>query len=312
MTSIVSARALSHKYTRGWAIRDVNLDFERSGVYGIVGSNGAGKSTFMNILCGVLSPTEGELEIAGTSVVSAPLEAKAKLGYLPQQPPLYPELTIDEYLAYCGRLRGLNKRDRLEGVTKAKDVCGLSSLSGRLIGALSGGYRQRVGLAQSILHEPPVVVLDEPTNGLDPNQIKTVRGLIKRIGEERTVIVSTHMLSEVQALCDHVSMIEAGKIVFGGTVEEFSALIEPQSVFAAWKRPPDLQELSALEGVRSVVFVSPNAARVRFSDLETVTDRIVEDSAKSHRGLYELSPEKASLEEVFALLSGVNSRLEKA
>ncbi len=178
---IVRIEKLSHRYTNAWAIRDINLEIPRNGIVGLLGSNGAGKSTTMNILCGALNQTEGNVFINGINMREKPEEAKKQIGFLPQNPPLYMDLTVDEYLYYSAALRRMPARSVDAAVKEAKVRCGVDHFSGRLLKNLSGGYRQRVGIAQAIVHRPKLVVLDEPTNGLDPNQIIEVRALIRKL-----------------------------------------------------------------------------------------------------------------------------------
>ncbi len=186
--SILKIRNLSHRYTKTWAIKDINIEITKSGILGLLGSNGAGKSTTMNIMCGVLKQKEGEVYINGIDLKKHPEEAKKQIGFLPQTPPLHMDLTVDEYLLHCADIRLMDKKTIPSALAVAKDRCGISHFSKRLIRNLSGGYRQRVGIAQAIIHTPKLVVLDEPTNGLDPNQILEVRSLIKDIAKERSVI----------------------------------------------------------------------------------------------------------------------------
>ena len=181
---VVKVENLSHRYTSQWAIKNINFEIKERGVVGLLGSNGAGKSTTMNIICGVLNQTEGEVYINGVSLRENPVEAKKHIGFLPQKPPLYGDLTVDEYLVYCANLRLMDKTAIREAVDKAKNRCGIMHFSDRLIRNLSGGYQQRVGIAQAIVHNPKFVVLDEPTNGLDPNQILEIRELIKEIATD--------------------------------------------------------------------------------------------------------------------------------
>lgn len=175
---IVEVKHLSHRYSVDWAIRDINFSIEKTGILGLLGSNGAGKSTTMNIICGVLNQTEGDVFINGIDLRKNPVEAKKHIGFLPQKPPLHPDLTVDEYLIHCATLRRMEKSKIREVVEIAKERCAIAHFSKRLIKNLSGGYQQRVGIAQAIVHNPPFVVLDEPTNGLDPNQIVEIRNLI--------------------------------------------------------------------------------------------------------------------------------------
>lgn len=303
-SSIVRIQKLSHRYTKDWAVRDVSFDIPKTGIVGLLGSNGAGKSTCMNIMCGVLFPTEGDVLIDGCSIRRQPLAAKARLGFLPQRSPLYPELTIEEYLVYCAKLRGLPSGGTDKAVKQAMERCGIAHFSNRLISALSGGYRQRCGLAQAILHRPALVVLDEPTNGLDPVQILAVRELIREIGHEHTVLLSTHVLPEVEALCDHIHMIERGRIVFEGSLDRFANVVEPRSLVAVFDRPPETAELSAIDGVDTAEPINHSKHRIRFANGADVSPALVEASVSGNWGLKELYFERASLEEVFARLAG--------
>lgn len=300
---MVSVHGLSHRYTRDWAVSNVNFELDGAGIVGLLGSNGAGKSTCMNILCGVLFPTEGDVLIDGHSIRQAPLAAKARIGFLPQQAPLYPEMTVDEYLSYCAELRGIEYAAIRPAVEAAKERCGIAHFSERLIGALSGGYRQRVGLAQAILHNPSLVVLDEPTNGLDPNQILVVRELIKEIAKERTVLLSTHILSEVEVLCDAIKMIERGRIVFEGSLEAFAGVVEPNSLIAVFDRPPPVERLTALPGVEQAAFMTRTKARLQFTAGARVADAMTGVAVAEDWALQELYYERSTLEDVFARLS---------
>src|ERR1700759_334332 len=238
---IVRIEHLSHKYSSNWAIRDINMVINQTGIVGLLGSNGAGKSTTMNILCGVLNQTEGDVYIDGIDLRKRPEEAKLQIGFLPQAAPLYLDLTVDEYLINCAYLRSMTKEKIPVALEEAKARCGIAHFSKRLIRNLSGGYRQRVGIAQAIIHKPKLVVLDEPTNGLDPNQIVEVRSLIKEIAADRVVIFSSHILSEVQLLCKDIKMIDNGKIVFSDTMDAFNNYMEPHSMLLFMDNPPDEQ-----------------------------------------------------------------------
>ncbi|HXD77626.1 MAG TPA: ABC transporter ATP-binding protein [Puia sp.] len=302
-TPIVRIERLSHRYSSSWAIRDINLEISGAGITGLLGSNGAGKSTTMNILCGVLNQTDGLVFIDGIDMRKDPEAAKKLIGFLPQTPPLYMDLTVDEYLTYSAWLRLMEDRDIKDALGEAKERCGISHFSKRLIKNLSGGYRQRVGIAQVIIHRPKVVVLDEPTNGLDPNQIVEVRALIKEIAAERTVIFSSHILSEVQILCNDIIMIDAGKIVFANTMEAFTNYVEPHSALVRMSNLPAPGELLAIGGVTRVDVLNEWQARVSFSGDEDVTERIVEESVQKRWGLREISLDKSSIDEIFAQLS---------
>jgi ABC-2 type transport system ATP-binding protein len=302
-TSIVKIENLSHRYSKAWAIKDINLEIRQKGVTGFLGSNGAGKSTTMNILCGVLNQTEGNVLIDGIDLRTRPLEAKKLIGFLPQNAPLYLDLTVDEYLRHCAYMRLIPKNKIRSAMEEAKERCGVAHFSNRLLKNLSGGYKQRVGIAQAIIHKPKLVVLDEPTNGLDPNQITEVRGLIKEIGEDRSVIFSSHILSEVQATCDTIKMIEQGVVVFTGTVDDFNNYIEPDSMVLYLKNPPTEAELLAIEGVTQVKVLNSNRIRVSFNSSPDIAEKMVEYSVNRGWRMQEIHLERSSLEEIFARLS---------
>jgi ABC-2 type transport system ATP-binding protein len=302
--AIVKVENLSHRYGSDWAIRNINFEINQKGVLGLLGSNGAGKSTTMNIVCGVLNQTEGKVFIDGLNLRENPEEAKKRIGFLPQNPPLYFDLTVDEYLTHCAHLR-LIAKDRIgAAVQEVKERCGVAHFSKRLLANLSGGYRQRVGIAQAIIHKPRIVVLDEPTNGLDPNQIFEVRNLIKEIAAERSVIFSSHILSEVQATCQDVKMIEAGHIVFSDTMDAFNNYITPSSMLVAMESPPDLQELVAISGIMKADYAEGKRIRLHFDPgVCAVTERIIEQSVARGWRLTEITLERSSLDAIFAKLS---------
>lgn len=305
---IVRVERLSHRYSANWAIRDINFEIHKTGVLGLLGSNGAGKSTTMNIMCGVLNQTEGNVYIDGVDLRKAPEAAKRKIGFLPQAAPLHLDLTVDEYLRHCAYMRLVDNKDVPKAMEEAKQRCGIAHFSKRLIKNLSGGYRQRVGIAQAIIHKPKLVVLDEPTNGLDPNQIIEVRSLIKEIAAERAVIFSSHILSEVQATCKDIKMIEQGKMVFSDTVEAFNNYIVPNSLVMALDNPPPLTELESIDGITKATYLHGNHYRLYFSGVEGITKKIVALSVAKGWQLAEISLEKSSLDEVFAQLSGKSTQ----
>ncbi|WP_431210967.1 ABC transporter ATP-binding protein [Puia sp. P3] len=306
--SIVKLERLSHKYSSSWAIRDINIEIDKNGIVGLLGSNGAGKSTTMNILCGCLNQTEGQVFIGGIDMRKDPESAKRLIGFLPQNAPLYTDLTVDEYLVYCANLRKMPKAEIRLAVEMAKDRCGIAHFSGRLIRNLSGGYRQRVGIAQAIIHRPSLVVLDEPTNGLDPNQIIEVRALIKEIAADRAVIFSSHILSEVQVLCKDIRMIDNGRIVFSDTMDAFNNYMEPHSVITYMDNPPPEEDLLGISGVTKADFLTEKQIRLYFNGDQEITERIVGTSVAKGWRLREISLDKSSLDEIFAQLSNHNGR----
>ena len=308
MNSIVKIEHLSHKYSNSWAIRDINIEINEFGIIGLLGSNGAGKSTTMNILCGVLNQTEGKVLINGIDVREEPERAKQEIGFLPQTPPLYMDLTVDEYLIYCADLRLMEKEKIKAALDDVKERCGITHFSKRLIGNLSGGYRQRVGIAQAIIHRPRLVVLDEPTNGLDPNQIVEVRALIKEIAVDRAVIFSSHILSEVQLLCKEIKMIEAGRIVFSDTMDAFNNYVEPHSVLMQLENPPSEAELLKVPGINKVEFLTERQVRAYFNGDQEIAERLVAASVQHGWRLREINLDKSAIDEIFKQLSTQSSQ----
>ena len=300
---IVKVEKLSHRYSVQWAIRDIDFEITKNGIYGLLGSNGAGKSTTMNIICGVLKQTAGNVYIKGINIRDNPVEAKRHIGFLPQKPPLHTDLTVEEYLKYCGRLRHIPATELEKAVTDVMGRCALTHFRRRVIRNLSGGYQQRLGIAQAIIHNPDFVVLDEPTNGLDPNQIIEIRRLVKEIAEERTVILSTHILSEVQATCDYIRMIEQGRVVFAGTVDEFDNYIVPDTLIVSMISMPPAGELLSIPGVTGVEELGGTKYRLKYSDTPDVKERIIGMSVARGWRLTDIYSEKSSLDAIFAELS---------
>ena len=300
---IIKVENLSHRYNIQWAVRDISFEIPKRGIYGLLGSNGAGKSTTMNIICGVIKQTKGKVYIQGIDARKSSIEAKRYIGFLPQKPPLYGDLTVEEFLRYSARLRWVPSREQKSAVEEVLARCGITHFRQRLIKNLSGGYQQRVGIAQAIIHKPDIVIFDEPTNGLDPNQIMEVRHLIKDIAQERTVILSTHILPEVQATCDHIMMIEQGKLVFMGSVDEFDNYIVPNTLYLSMVDPPAMEVLSSLENVLGVEELGERKFRVRFNDAQGAIDAIVKQCAIHDWHLSEMRVEKSSLDKIFAELS---------
>ena len=301
---IVKVEHLSHRYAVEWAIQDINFEINRKGILGLLGSNGAGKSTTMNIICGVLNQTEGNVRINGHDTRKKPVQARRHIGFLPQKPPLYTDHTVDEYLVYSAELRAMPPKQIRAAVEEAKERCGIAHFSKRLIRNLSGGYQQRLGIAQAIVHHPKFIVLDEPTNGLDPNQILEIRKLIKEIAADHAVLLSTHILSEVQAVCDDIKMIEHGRLVFSGTIEEFDNYIKPDTFLMTLDNPPSDEELLAIPGVVRVKRLDARTIRAQFDNADDITAAVAETAVNRGWGLAGIALERVSLEEIFAQLSG--------
>lgn len=311
--SIVSVKNLSHRYSVQWAVKDVSFEINETGVTGLLGSNGAGKSTTMNIICGVLNQTQGDVFINGVNLRENPVEAKKNIGFLPQQPPLYTDLTVGEYLRHAAFLRLVEPDKVDEAVDVALEKCSITHFRDRLIKNLSGGYQQRVGIAQAIVHNPQFVVLDEPTNGLDPNQIVDIRNLIRDIAKHHAVLLSTHILSEVQAICDNIYMIESGKLVFSGTMEEFDNYVAPESFIVEFANSPSKEVLENLTENNGIEALEDGSYRIFLKDDISITEKYIQESVKQNWNLKNIYVERASLSEIFAQLSGKakNKQYEK-
>lgn len=245
--------------------------------------------------------------INGINLAEKPELAKQEIGFLPQTPPLYMDLTVDEYLVHTAILRSVEKSQLKKALEEVKERCGLTHISKRLIKNLSGGYKQRVGIAQAIIHHPKLVVFDEPTNGLDPNQILEVRSLIKDIATDRAVILSTHILTEVQYLCKDIVMIESGRIVFADTMEAFDNYIAPHSMIAIMENAPAAEALLAIEGIVRIEMLTEKQLRIYFNGDRNIAEAVVLESAKKGWRLRELNMEKNSLDETFAQLSRISN-----
>lgn len=305
VNKIVEVKHLSHRYSVDWAIKDINFEISTKGVFGLLGSNGAGKSTTMNIICNVLTQTEGDVFINGVDLRKDPITAKKFIGFLPQKAPLHTDMTVDEYLYHCADIRLMPKSEIPTAVERAKAKCGIAHFSKRVISNLSGGYQQRVGIAQSIIHDPMFVILDEPTNGLDPNQIIEIRRLIREIAEERAVLISTHILPEVQAACDYIMMIEHGNMVFKGSIEEFNNYMDPSVLLVIMHNAPEGDsELLKIEGMERVERLTRTRFRFHFKGDDSIVSRVVNEAVRNNWHLREISLEKESLDKVFAKLSG--------
>lgn len=311
--SIVSVKNLSHRYSVQWAVKDVSFEINEKGVTGLLGSNGAGKSTTMNIICGVLNQTQGDVFINGVNLRENPVEAKKNIGFLPQQPPLYTDLTVGEYLRHAAFLRLVEPDKVDEAVDLALEKCSITHFRDRLIKNLSGGYQQRIGIAQAIVHNPQFVVLDEPTNGLDPNQIVDIRNLIRDIAKHHAVLLSTHILSEVQAICDNIYMIESGKLVFSGTMEEFDNYVAPESFIVEFANSPSKEVLENLTENNGIEALEDGSYRIFLKDDISITEKYIQESVKQNWNLKNIYVERASLSEIFAQLSGKakNKQYEK-
>lgn len=296
---LVQAERLTRCYGDARVVDDVSFNLFRGQILGFLGPNGAGKSTTLRMLAGVLAPDAGHIMIDGVDLLDQPVQAKRVLGYLPEQPPLYSELTVDEQLHYSARLHGLNRIASRQAVARIKQRCELTEVSRRLIGHLSKGYRQRVGIAQAVLHDPAVMVLDEPTVGLDPIQSREIRELIRELGQERGVILSSHLLAEVQTLCTHVQIIRAGRLVYAGALTDLECQ-QSTRLRIGLKTPPLLTFLKQLPGVSEVDELGEGRFRLHHTADPALTASLIQRAVDW--GLWEMTPELAHLEQIFVEL----------
>ncbi len=305
--SLITVEHLSRRYGEQVAVNDLSFSVARGEVLGFLGPNGAGKSTTMQMLTGNLAPGTGRITINGIDLLEQPREAKRHLGYLPEQPPLYRDLTVDEYLRLCARLHHIPRSHLGAAVDDAKGRCGLGEVGRRLIGHLSKGYQQRVGIAQAIIHNPAVVILDEPTVGLDPIQIREIRHLVRELGGEHSVILSTHILPEVQATCDRVQIIQRGQLVLSDSIAGIRQRMRGGSLLLGLQHPPGEAALLAIPGVQGVETLEPQRLRIRYdseaSTAQGPAEALAQAAVEQGWGLFELSPEQRSLEEIFVDLT---------
>ena len=315
---MIEVEHLTKRYGAHTAVDDISFTVEDGCIYGLLGPNGAGKSTTMNILTGYLSATAGTVKVAGHDIAEEPLEAKKAIGYLPEQPPLYPEMTVREYLLFVAELKGVkHKKDRAAMAETAMGRTGLQPVQNRLIRNLSKGYRQRVGIAAALLGEPKVIILDEPTVGLDPAQVIEIRGLIHDLGRTHTVILSSHILSEVQTVCDRVLIISAGKLVAQGTPEELAGQLAARGTLSATAKGSREEILAAagqVEGLTGLHITAEKGGEVSFTAVcEGGSDLRGELSlalAKAGCPVLSLSADSMSLEDVFLQLTESNDQKE--
>lgn len=307
---MIEVSHLTKKYGGHTAVDDLSFSIEKGVVYGLLGPNGAGKSTTMNIITGCLGATDGSVSVDGHSIVDEPMEAKKRIGYLPEQPPLYMDMTPKEYLRFVAHAKGIPHREWNEQLHMVMEKTRIVDMQDRLIRNLSKGYRQRVGIAQALLGNPEVIILDEPTVGLDPAQIIEIRELIRELGREHTLVLSSHILSEVQAVCDHIMIISRGKLVASDTPDNLTALFAgtisiQMEVLGDRKAVEKL--LRGIENVE-ITFCQQEGECVR-CDLKQngekdVREQIFRTFAKAELPILEMKRVRASLEDVFLELTG--------
>ena len=281
--SVIQIENLLKKYGANVAVDGLNLEIEGGKVYGFLGPNGAGKSTTMNVITGYIGATSGTVKVNGHDIFKEAKEAKAEIGYLPEQPPLYNEMTVEEYLKFVAELKKIPKADRAESIKAAVEKTGIEEVYKRLIRNLSKGYKQRVGIAQAILSMPEVIILDEPTVGLDPKQIVEIRELIKTLGEDHTVILSSHLLPEVSEVCDYIYVISQGKLVAEGTEAELTQNIVKENILEV-----------TVQGDKEVV-------ETIVKDMPTINDYSIDESDEGIKLTVKTSEDTDIRSELFAI-----------
>ena len=299
----LAARNLSRRFGNRQIIHDLSLELRRGEVLGLLGHNGAGKTTTLQMLTGCLLPHGGAIEICGIDLLRRPRLAKAQIGYLPETPPLYRELSVDDYLVFAARLRGMQPGEAAAALGQVKQRCGLEATGRKIIGTLSKGYQQRIGIAQAIIHRPAVIVLDEPTVGLDPTQIRDIRALIRELGDSGSVILSTHLLGEVESVCDRVEIMQHGRLIYGDTSAGMQKFGGVSGFIVSLRNPPPLSELQGIAGVDGVEQLSATQFRVRHAPDANPGEALLALAAQRGWQAEQLTPLQATLEEVFARIT---------
>lgn len=301
---------LTKRYGPTLAVSDVSFEVRKGEILGFLGPNGAGKTTTMRVITGYLPPSDGRVTVAGHDVTTEPLEAKRATGYLPETPPVYPDMTVSEYLAFVARIKGVPRREVAKRVDEVSEKCAVTEVRDRQTGKLSKGYRQRVGLAQALIHNPDVLVLDEPTAGLDPKQIIETRELIKHLAGQHTVVLSTHILPEVSKTCQRVVVISAGKVVAEGTPDELTRRLQGFETVLVTAEGPKAEIHGRLEKIEGVTHVDEHGASDGRATFEVhaakgldVRAELARAVVESQWKLFELTTSGMSLEDIFLKLT---------
>lgn len=300
----VNISNLTKIYGTQRAVDNISFEARKGEILGLLGPNGAGKSTTMKIATCYIPPTAGTVTISGYEITANPMEVRKRVGYLPEHNPLYLDMYVHEYLHFIGNLHQMRGNSLAQRVRLMIEMTGLGIEQNKKIGVLSKGYRQRVGLAQAMIHEPDVLILDEPTTGLDPNQIIEIRSLIKNIGREKTVIFSTHIMQEVQAICDRVVIINAGKIVANNKIGQLtSATSLNKLLLAEFQHAIDIKMLHAIEGVKSAIATGDNKYEINYGEID-VRSSIFAACQTNGWVLLGMTQKETSMEDIFTKLTG--------
>ncbi|MET0053007.1 MAG: ABC transporter ATP-binding protein [Candidatus Thiodiazotropha sp.] len=294
MTELLITRQLSRQFPPREVVQPLDLSLARGDILGLLGPNGAGKSTILRMISGDLAPSRGSIHVCGFDLVRQPRAAKRHIGYLPERPPLHPDQRVDEFLYDCARLRGLSRSAAIGARARSRQQCDLNEVGQRLIRKLSKGYQQRVGLAQAILHDPEVVILDEPTDGLDPAQIRQVRTLIGQLARDKAVLLSSHNLGEIQAACNRVVILQQGRCVYQGGLTPS----ERTTYRLVLEQKPESSLIAELPSLTSVETMEPGVYRLTLANGKRPSEVLTELVARNW-GVSEFAPETHNLEQIF-------------
>ncbi len=308
MSTLIEVEHLSRYFGKLIAVDNINFTVKKGEVLGFLGINGAGKTTTMQMLSGGLAPSLGSIKINGVDILREPLLAKRSIGYLPDTPPLYKDLSVREFLFYCGQLHAIPKSDINLALDKVLIRCGLTSVTNRLIAHLSKGFQQRIGIAQAIIHNPDVIILDEPTVGLDPLQIIEIRELIRELRQDHAVILSTHILTEVHETCTHLQIINQGKLIAKERVDSITQSMNESSLIIKTVFPIDAEPILSIEGVRNLEVLSNNRFKINFKPTQDPTQEISKTIIIKGWGLIEMSPSNQNIEALFIGLTKANNQ----
>jgi ABC-2 type transport system ATP-binding protein len=297
--TLIQVQHLTRHYGNISAVEKLEFELKKGEILGFLGPNGAGKSTTMNMITGNLAPTSGKIIINGIDLLDKPKQAKSQIGYLAEQPPLYKDSTVNEFLDYCAKINRIPKKRISKAKQKTLERCGLTEVKDRLIANLSKGFQQRIGIAQAIIHSPEIVVLDEPTVGLDPIQIREIRTLIRELGKKHGVLLSTHILPEVQMTCDRVQIINKGVLVFSDSIKNLTHKMDSTSIIMRCKNPPTVATMISFKGVSDCTQINDHSFQIHHEPDSDVAEAIIERSVNEGWRLYELKSEQKSLEQVF-------------
>ncbi len=302
-STTLSARNLSRRYGQRDIVQNLSIELKRGEVLGLLGHNGAGKSTTLQMLTGILTPNSGQIEVCGIDLQRHPEQAKAHIGYLPETPPLYRDMCVDDYLTFAAKLHRVAQSELAATLAETKRRCGLEQSGKKIIGTLSKGYQQRVGIAQAIIHHPQVIVLDEPTVGLDPAQIRDIRTLIRELGDAHSVILSTHLLSEVENLCDRVEIMQKGRLIYGDSSARMQQYGHQPGFIVTLLAPPPLAELEDIAGVEKVEVLSDTRFRILHAADTQTSGVLLALAAERGWQAQQLTPLKGSIEDIYTQIT---------